>query len=261
MLVNTYPENRIIPFKGINNFRDMGGYKTVDGRKVKFGLFFRAAELTGMTKEDSALFQTLGIKYIFDYRDDHEALAKPDPILPDIKNERIRAITSELATPINTIEEMVTSDFFKQMNVDTLVEMYAQLAINNSSYKRLMKLIQNPSNLGILHHCTAGKDRTGIGAALILLALGVPRESVLEDYLITNDTMREFNENVLSKVSGGLDELGIQKFQGLMGAKEEYLSATFKSIEDHFGDFDAYFEKEYDLTPEKRAALQDYCLE
>jgi protein-tyrosine phosphatase len=261
MVVNSYPKNRVIPFEGINNFRDMGGYETADGRKVKFGIFFRSAELTGITEQDTVLFQSLGIRCIFDYRDDSEAIAKPDPILPNIKNERIPAIQSQTVPTNNTIEELLTSDYFKQMNEDVLVELYSQLVINNPSYKRLMNLIQDPSNLGLLHHCAAGKDRTGVGAALILLALGVPKETVVEDYLITNETLKDFNEKLFTKLSGQLDQIDMLKLQGLMGAKEEFMMAVFKSIEDNYGDFDSFFTKEFDLTPEKRAKLQEFCLE
>jgi len=255
------PVTRIIPFEGIRNFRDMGGYKTTDGRIVKYGLFYRSAELTGMTEKDKELFKSLGIKYIFDYRDASEATAKPDPIFEGVNNVRIPAIAEETQAPVQTIEEIIKSDFFKNMNADGLIDMYGKMTLNNSSYKRLIEVIQNPNNLGILHHCAAGKDRTGVGAAFILLALGVPKETVMQDYLITNETLKELNESIKAKFSEQITKEEIIKFDRMMAAKEEYLQAVFTVIEEIYGDMDIYFEKELNLTAEKRVKLQDLCLE
>lgn len=79
--------------------------------------------------------------------------------------------------------------------------MYVQMAINNPSFQRLMSLILNPDNLGILHHCAAGRDRTGIGTAFILLALGVPRETIIEDYLLSNQTLIPMNEQMKEQLT------------------------------------------------------------
>ncbi len=255
------PKSRIIPFEGIRNFRDMGGYKTTDGRTVKYGVFYRSAELTGMTARDKEVFSKLGIKYIFDYRDDSEALVKPDPILEGVINERIPAIAGEVQGLVQSMEDIVKSDLFKNIKITGLAEMYGKMALNNRSYKRLFKVIQNPGNLGILHHCAAGKDRTGVGAALILSALGVPKETIIEDYLITNETMREFHEMVKAELAGQLKDEEILLFDAMMAAKEEYLQAVFTVIEETYGDMNVYFEKEMDLTAFNRTALQDLWLE
>lgn len=258
---NSESSIRVIPFEGIRNFRDMGGYKTTDGRRVKCGLFFRSAELTGITEKDLELFKTLGIKYIFDYRDENEAKLNPDPIIVNVLNERIPAIEEEQLAPIHSIEELVKSEFFKQMNGSMLTDFYSKMAINNASYKRLMDIIQNPDHLGLVHHCAAGKDRTGVGAALILLTLGVPKETVMEDYLITNETLKDFNEGIKMKVSNFLSAKDNKKFEEMMAAKEEYLEAVFKKIEQIYGGFDSYLHEEYKLTFEKREQLKSYCLE
>ncbi|MCP1125484.1 hypothetical protein CN326_01100 [Bacillus sp. AFS018417] len=255
----TYPANRVIPFIGAHNFRDMGGYKTYDGRTVKLGLFFRSDELTGLTDEDMNFLQTLNIKYIFDYRDELEAQNKPDPILSNVAYERIPA--SEQNNQFGTIEEMARNNFFKNLNLDIMWEVYSKLPLNNPSYKRLMQVIQDPNNLGLLHHCAAGKDRTGVGAALILSVLGVPKETVMEDYLLTNETMKEFNEKVLKQISAHLDDRGLQIMEQLLGVKEEFLEGVFQSITNTYGNLDTYFAHEFGLTKEKRQALQSFCLE
>ncbi|MCM3271065.1 tyrosine-protein phosphatase [Paenibacillus elgii] len=266
---------RVIPFEGTNNFRDMGGYRTADGRQVKYSLFFRSDELTGLTEQDISTFRDLNIKTIIDYRDDFEAQKKPDPVLPGATNIRISAIQADQASPINIlgnadnashsgnfIFDLVKSGYFKQFRADTMMmELYTKLPFGNPSYKRLMDMIQDPENLGLLHHCTAGKDRTGVGAALILLALGVQEETVMEDYLLTNETMKGFSINILSQLAEHVNDAELQNIKHMLGVKEEFMAAVFGSIKDRYGQYDAYFAEEFSLTKQKREALQRMCLE
>ncbi|WP_409345968.1 tyrosine-protein phosphatase [Paenibacillus sp. MBLB4367] len=266
---------RVMPFEGTHNFRDMGGYRTADGRKVKYGLFFRSDELTGLSEQDIAAFQALNIKTIFDYRDDYEALKKPDPVLNGAKNIRIPAIQADQASQINMpgnandggrgehfIVELVKSGFFKQFRADTMMlELYAKLPFGNPSYRRLMEMIQDSNNLGLLHHCTAGKDRTGVGAALILLALGVPERTVMEDYLLTNETMKAFNGNMLSRLAEHVNDAELQNIEHMLGVKEEFMEAVFGSIKKTYGNADTYFAEEFGLAKQNREALQHMCLE
>lgn len=176
--------------------------------------------MIGLTEQDLAAVQALNIKTIFDYRDDYEAQKKPDPSFAGVKNIRIAAIQADQASRINisgnagnadrnqhVIVDMVKNGFFKQFRADTMMmELYTKLPLGNPSYKRLMEMIQHSDNLGLLHHCTAGKDRTGVGAALILLALRVPEQNVMEDYLLTNETMKAFNEKMLNQIAEHVNE-------------------------------------------------------
>ncbi len=270
-----YLGQRVIGLEGTHNFRDMGGYQTSDGRKVKYGLFFRSDELTGLTEQDLAAFQALNIKTIFDYRDDYEAQKKPDPVFAGVKNVRISAIQSDQASQINmsgntgnadrnqhVIVDMVKSGFFKQFRADTMMmELYTKLPLGNPSYKGLMEMIQHSDNLGLLHHCTAGKDRTGVGAALILLALGVPETTVMEDYLLTNETMKAFNGKLLNQLAEHVNEAELQNIEHILGVKEQFMETVFGSIKRTYGNFDTYFTVEFGLTNQRREALQSMCLE
>ena len=267
--------NRIIPFQGTNNFRDMGGYRTTDGRKVKFGLFFRSDELTALSEQDLTTFQALNIKTIFDYRDEGEARHKPDPAIAGALNIRLSAVPEDQVTRINMpgkmesrdrsqhfIEDMVNSGFFKKFRADAMfIELYSKIAINNPSYKRLMDLIRLPDRLGLLHHCTAGKDRTGVGSALILLALGVPEETIMEDYLLTNEMMKAYNGEQLRRFAEHVDEAELRNIEQMLGVKEEFMEAVFGSIKTTYGSVDSYLAEEFGLRKEQREALQEMCLE
>ncbi|GKS15044.1 protein-tyrosine-phosphatase [Paenibacillus chitinolyticus] len=267
--------HRVISFEGTNNFRDMGGYQTADGRKVKYGLFFRSDELSGLSEQDFVSFQALNIKTIFDYRDDYETQKKPDPVFAGAKNIRISAIKAEQASKINipgnaensdrkshVIVDLVKSGFFKQFRADTMMmELYTKLPINNPSYKHLMEIIRHSDNLGLLHHCTAGKDRTGVGAALIYMALGVPEETIMEDYLLTNETMKAFNGKLLEQLVEHVKEEELKNIEDMLGVKEEYMEAVFGSITNTYGNVDTYLAEEFGLTQQKRETLQSMCLE
>lgn len=251
-----YPSERVIPFAGTLNFRDMGGYPAADGRKVKYGILFRADELTGLSAEDIAFLESLNIRTVFDYRGNDEAELKPDPVLNGAINVRIPAIPDLEYRSHHDMAEMM-----KQFTADTLDNMYGALPINNPSYKKLMELLADPERLGLIQHCAAGKDRTGVGSALILTLLGVPKELVMQDYLITNVTMAGFKEEMIAGLAGKVTAEELEVMSGLMDTREEFLESAFRAIEQTYGGMEAYFEQEFGLTEAKINAIRDYCLE
>ncbi|AFC30803.1 Protein tyrosine/serine phosphatase [Paenibacillus mucilaginosus 3016] len=258
------PVSRIIPYQGANNFRDMGGYETEDGRRVKYGLFFRSAELHGLTENDLLHLHTLGIRTVLDYRHEQEAALKPDPAIAGAVYECIPAFAADLpiaAAQSHTMEELLGGAQTGGFGPEMLAGFYAKLPFGNASYRRLMDLIQEPERLGLLHHCAAGKDRTGVGSALILLALGVPEETVMLDYLLTNEGLASFKAEILARIAPALDERALQGFQAIMAAKPEYLNAALDAIKERYGSYEAYFEQEYGLTAGRLDALRSYCLE
>ncbi len=248
---------KIIPFEAVYNFRDMGGYKTRDGRAVRDGLIYRSAALGKMTTADKKLFETLGVKTIFDYRDNHEAEINPNPIFPHAKYIQIPAKGNHaFEMPTNTGGK----DFYKVVSPEMFQEFYAQMPFDNISFKELMATIQDPGNLGLVHHCAVGKDRTGIGGALILLALDVPEETIMDDYLNTNVYLRPLVDRMAQAIQQDYNDQEIQRFYALMSAREEYLQAAFDAMENRYGSKTTFLEREFGLTKEKREQLQAHCL-
>ncbi|MDZ4907294.1 hypothetical protein GNF64_16560 [Clostridium perfringens] len=117
-----------------------------------------------------------------------------------------------------------------------------------------------PDKMPIVQHCTAGKDRTGIGSALVLLALGVPEETVIEDYLLTNVYRSNMNEALFKSLGNLLtDEDSKEIFKVFMEVRKEYIESALNAIKERYGSIDEYLEKEYGFNKEKRARLQqDY---
>lgn len=257
-LETTDSYNRHLPFKGVLNFRDMGGYTTLDGRQVKRGLIFRSAELTGMTHQDMKLFKSLGIKTIFDYRGVEEVRLKPDPVIPGVNNICIPALIQEVP---GDMRDVVRSGFIQHFTTDFLANMYLTMAFNNPSFKRLMTTIMHPNQFGILHHCAGGRDRTGVGSALIFLALGVPKETIIEDYLISNLALAPMNEQIKAQASQHLSPKEVDSVMAALVLRREFMEVVFSAIDERYKSVEVFLEQEFGMTADKRKQLQSFCLE
>ncbi|MFD0716283.1 tyrosine-protein phosphatase [Paenibacillus sp. GCM10027626] len=253
--MTTQQFQRIIPMENVLNFRDMGGYKTADGRVVKPGLIYRSADLSTMTEKDIALVQELKITVIFDYRDDHEAMKQPDPVIPSVQNIRVPAINEPGLTNVD-----YEKDLMKHMTLDAMMGMYGKMPINNPSFKRLMQLFQEQEGAAFLHHCMGGRDRTGVGGALILLTLGVERETIIEDYLISNETLTPMYDQMRDRLKAYIPEDQMDTYMNMLQLRREFLEAVFGAIESTYGTIDAYLEQEFGLDAESRTKVQNYYL-
>ena len=243
-----------IQFEGINNFRDMGGVLTKDGRMVKHGLLFRCGHLANTTAQDLEKLQQLGLKLIFDYRDEGEAQVYPSPALENVRNVRIAAIAQQSAVKVGSIGEALRSGAFDKI-LNDFSTFYSSIAFNNPSYKALLQEVLKCEG-PILHHCTAGKDRTGVGAALIYLLLGVSEEEIIKEYLLTNagnkQTKPQWYQDLVAQI--GEDE----RLQAIVGVSRELLQAVFDAIIEKYGSYEAYFEEEYSITRADIEKLRGY---
>lgn len=250
---------RLLPLKGAYNFRDMGGLKTKDGGTLKKGLLFRAGQLAGLTLGDLNDLQKLDIHYVFDYRDQDEADMNPDPPIGQAKNERIAVNGSDRLTAHT---EWNPKRFYQTFSHEKFLRVYAGMPIENASYKRMMQLIACPEqNLPLIHHCTGGRDRTGVGSMLILMLLDVPTETIMEDYLLSNELLADFHREMFEEASRYLNGPALKRFEKDFLLQEDYLNASMRSIAETYGSFDQYLEKDFGITAEIRERIKNYCLE
>lgn len=248
---------RFIEMQGILNFRDMGGYKTHNGKAVKKHLFFRSANLAKMTAQDEQVFKQLGIKTVFDYRDDNEAETNPTPILSGIQNIRIPAKgAAAFKMPSMAKSENTNIDFYNQMNSKVFADFYAQMPFDNPSFKRLIDVIKDENNLGLLHHCAVGKDRTGVGGALILMLLDVPRETIMQDYLLTNGQLTPIVTKMEQKLKVDYPAMDLRVFHEIMSANEQFLNAVFDEVDRRYETVDDFFFDQFNISKPERAGLQ-----
>ena len=248
---------RVIPMQGILNFRDMGGYETNTGKKVRHRLFYRSAGLAKMTEQDQQMLKELGIKTIFDYRDDNEADNHPTPQLAGVQNIRIPAKGAAVfKMPSAKSPQEMTGAFFKQVDKNVFKQFYANMPFENESFRALFNVVKDENNLGLLHHCAAGKDRTGVGGALILLALDVPKEMIIEDYLMTNELLTPMVKQFEAMLATKLQESEMQGFYDIMGANEEYLLAMFNEIDTRYDSLSDFYRVELNLAEEELQQLR-----
>jgi protein-tyrosine phosphatase len=247
---------RKVNLQGAFNFRDLGGYKTTDGKTVKWGKLFRGEELGHLTDADIKTVQSMGIKSNVDYRTDAEVNAMPDPIIPGIKNIRTDAGNAGSTADLNS---MIASGMMKDeaSAVAMMAGFNKQMVDSPKFYVQLMELLNDPNNIGLLQHCTAGKDRTGLGSAIILLALGVDEKTVMDDYLLSNVYRAEANKKAVDAVRAQVkDENVVAAISAMMGVQKEFLQAAIDEMKNKYGSIDAFLEKGLGITKQERAKLK-----
>lgn len=257
---------RVLPLEGACNFRDFGGMKTTDGRTVKWDKFYRSDSLALLTESDISYLESLNLKKILDYRSLQEASYEKDKIIPNSQYINISAMPLDAQFNGNLdmnyfLKNGATLFQNKENPTDFLTKGYEDMAFNNPAFKELISIMKEDDTRPFVQHCKSGKDRTGIGSALVLLLLGVPIETVKEDYLASNIYRKNYNDSIIEKYKKYLDTgEKIALFNMIMNVKEEYFDATFKTIFSKYKTLDEYFEKEYNLTAQDINNLRDKYL-
>ena len=184
MTSNTRSPDEAVAVDGAPNFRDIGGYETSDGRRVRFGRFFRSGMLAGVTDEGVATLDALGIQVVVDLRTQVEVDAfGPDRLPDDTRVVQIR-VPSAGADPM-VAKALKTGHFPYLPNLISVNRAY--ITDDAARFGELLTLLADPANVPAVIHCLGGKDRTGVSAALLLTILGVPWPTVRNDYLLSND--------------------------------------------------------------------------
>ena len=141
-----------------------------------------------------------------------------------------------------------------------MVKLYQLLPFNNLAYKKLTSLLLNANGRPLVQHCAVGKDRTGIGVALTLFALGVSEEIVMQDYLLTERYLNDYREAVLSENKSKLSPEELEKHKIIFAAKKEFLTAAIEEIKKRYDTIDNWLAKEYQLDDKNKKILQDIYL-
>jgi protein-tyrosine phosphatase len=252
---------RLLSLKGSTNFRDLGGYKTKDGSTVKWGYLYRSDELAGLTNEGIQYMTNSGIKTVVDFRTDSEVSHKPDPVIPGIDN--VRLPVGNDAGNISGINEIIASGDLSPLGEpgELLIESNKTF-VRDKAFRELVQKAIEENNFALLQHCTAGKDRTGFGSALLLLLLGVPEETVIEDFLLSNEYRKMHNEKTIQALKPVFKTKKDEEiFRALMEVRKEYLQAAFDEIKNEYGSFDQYFEKFLGVDKKEQKEFQKMLLE
>jgi protein tyrosine/serine phosphatase len=215
-----------------DNFRDVAGdgagYPTRDGQHVRRGVFYRSNELQ-LTHEDAASLAGLGIRAIHDLRGDAEIEAHPDVEVAGAtwRHAEVTGI------PMETVASLADVEAAHRVMHEVYVA-FVRSPAARSSYAALLTELAT-GELPQLFHCTAGKDRTGWAAALLLEVAGVDRDTIVADYLLTNDVSSATREKYLALVAEHLGPDKVAVYEPTMVVEESYLHAAYDAAEEDYG--------------------------
>lgn len=241
----------------IVNFRDLGGYKTKDGKIVKNDLLFRSGEITQVSDNDKIeLEDMIGLKTIIDFRDEDEAKKSPDVKIKGANYKNIGIID------VSEVNPPSLDDFLKDKASpdETMKDIYKSIINSKYSqdkYKEFFEILGNDNNVPLVFHCFAGKDRTGLAAVFILSLLGVPKETIYEDYLKTNELRKKANDDLIKQLkSMNLDEKTVENMEAFLYVKKEYLDIAYEEIEKNYGNMDNYLKEALNIDDEYKEEFQ-----
>ncbi len=237
----------------IANFRELGGIPVEGGRIIKNGLFYRSAMLDRATDEELLELGRLGIKVAFDFREYDEARGERPYEIMGAEHRNIPA-SYENDTLLKSQKSVNPALLFKKITWRDVQETYERFPIGNKAYQALMEsLVKNETP--IIMHCTAGKDRAGIGATLVLLLLGASYDEILKEYLRSAEA-QAFTESVIGeKIPKIFHRYTFKHFHAFFTVYKELLDTTLNKIINTYGNYETYFEKEYGISPELRTSL------
>jgi protein-tyrosine phosphatase len=251
---------RILALEGAHNFRDLGGYRTAQGRTVRRGRVFRSGSITDLTAAEEEYLARLGIRVVCDFRSTGERRGRS---ISWPSSAPVEFWWRDYRTSFGNLVEMLSHPTASPEDTRNLmIANYRELPYEQAdSYRELFSRIAR-NELPILFHCAVGKDRTGIAAALLLTALDVPRQTVLEDYLVTERFFEQARRMVLSDPTTRhftvVDE-GI--WEPLLRADQAYLEAMFETVEQRHGSTAAYLREVLQVDDDAAAALRTHLVE
>ncbi|MBQ1400475.1 MAG: tyrosine-protein phosphatase [Lachnospiraceae bacterium] len=298
--------SRKIEFENLVNTRDLGGMPAADGRKIRPGLLIRSGMLIVASEADRARLAEM-LDLVLDFRTDIEHEERPDPEFPGVRN--IWIPTLERPSEGVSREKKTDEDALKNLAMDPgksrgvmsgLYRKLVQSEYSRAGYRQFIGYLAEPREKALLWHCSAGKDRAGLAAAITQEILGVPRELIYEDYLATNVYLKDdidaivlgaqrrmadpsyVQEELLSIAETAKDEAAAgmndraaieaalppevvatsrHALTLLFGADRSYIEAFYQAIDETFGSVGAYLEEGLGVTPELREELRDRYLE
>lgn len=253
---------RVIRLEKVQNLRDLGGLPTGDGRRVVRGRLFRSGSLHEMTPADRSALEARGISVVIDLRSafeqarhSYEWPAGRRVAAPLAEDEAVAAIFARFGA--GTLSEREVEDWWNLTGVFDIPVVHRE-----SLRLAFQTLLAAGPEEGVLFHCTGGKDRAGVAAVLVLEALGVTREAILADFLLTNlgarERAAEFSQWMQQATGHALSP---EAAYWLAGVKAEWLEEFFERMTGRYGSLAGYLRRELDVGPGELAVLRAGYLE
>ncbi|GHU38532.1 aldo/keto reductase [Bacilli bacterium] len=245
------------------NFRDLGGYQTLDSKKVRAGKVLRSAQPVGLADADkNTLLKNYQLKKIIDFRSQKEVAEKPVDTLTGVSYLNID-LMKDIPSGTASLEDLLKNPTIAEVD-HALENVYGELVMDKTSqkgYANFLNQIIAQENGAVLFHCFAGKDRTGIGAALVLSLLGVCKADIVHDYLLTNRQRQVENQKMKTVAAAqGMTDEQLLALDRLLSVDEVYLNHAFANISKHYGIMQAYATEALDFEVDKQDYLRELLL-
>lgn len=220
---------RVPIISGARNFRDLGGYKTMDGRTIRWGKLYRSGSLAQLTPEGCDVLREFGVRSFCDLRTTRERQMQPFAWRADFEFDYW---SRDYETSFGELRRLLEADLLDAAQARAaMLDGYRKMPLEQApAYREIFSHLIN-ANVPLVFCCSAGKDRTGIGAALILTALGVPRETIIADYVLT-DSLIDLESEIVRQ-SGGASSLSRQPAEvvrAILGCDAAYIAAALDVI-------------------------------
>jgi protein-tyrosine phosphatase len=239
---------RRIELSGAVNFRDIGGYPAGPGRRVRWSTVFRSDDLGGLTDADLELVGALGIRTLIDFRVPFERTRKPNrlPAEPPIETVELGFVPAGGIEMLRGIAQGALDD--EDVRRLVIGQYRSFVTESQAQYRTAFGVIADAERFPLLIHCTSGKDRTGFAIAVLLAALGTPRETIVRDFLLTNEYRRDLSVLFSASTRAGVADM-------LTSARQEYIEASFAQIDESYGSFETYLAEALGIDAAARARL------
>lgn len=228
---------RRVPLDGAANFRDLGGYETADGRRVRFGHLYRSGVLSELTDGDVSILAELGIATVVDLRGHEEVNARPDRLPAGVSAFHV-PVHDVSASPMTIAARLAAGDTVG-LGAQTLIEGNRAFADRLCRrFAEVLRVVMHAPHRPVVMHCTAGKDRAGFASAVVLLTLGVSVDRVIDDYLLTNACLAARHARILEEAGKRVSDL--EPLREMLQVRSEYLQAGLDAMLERSGSFEAY---------------------
>ena len=252
------------------NLRDLGGLTTIEGRRVRTGLLFRSGYLCDLTGPDRDVLDSLGLRTILDLRRPTEAAARPHPAIAGV--EVVQLSVSSDDNEFAVLANAMLDPDAEPLGPDHIAGYFrGNVTDRLDRYRPVFHAATDPGRLPLLFNCTAGKDRTGFVAGVLLRMLGVDERTVLDDYMLSNVVRREWiaerevehRQRIAESLDIGPDEVPETRLvasRALLNCERSFLRAALDAVHDGWGSWEAFRRDGLGISDDRFAAYRDALL-
>jgi protein-tyrosine phosphatase len=265
------PRDRHVQLEGQSNIRDLGGYETADGRSLKWGEVYRSGEFPHLTDEDVAKLEDLEIRTVVNFLLPMEIEMTGCDRLPDGVREIAEPIQGERASELTMVTKAaIKSGEFEKLPPEMNPEFHRLLLDEGKDqYAALLRQAADPDNRPLVFHCSHGVHRTGTATAILMSALGVPWETIREDYLLTNEyraeevkaTLDKIRRMVAEKRGVAPEETDMTNVEAFYILEGSYIDGALEQAVAEYGSMDAYIREGLGISEDEIEMLKTQLLE